>query len=163
MLLPAIVWAAYLLLRVGEVDPDDLDAFDLYVCTFGTVFFVLANLVSLIHIKMHNIDYVKTYIWGLIIDIPLVCGAVIAFYVMLEIRDHYVSSIMGILYPVVCTILTAITVCASLKKQKESQVDNPKLSHVLALTYINPLLLLLPFLMAIAIVIAHFGEGFGIL
>lgn len=163
-LIPALAFAIYSsIFVISEYENFDIDFF---VFVFETDFFVLANFVSIILIRKHNIDYVKTYVRTILTDLLLLFIIIPIVWIWiagveLEIWSKEIIIAVIIIYPIACVLATANKVRRTLKELAEPETGKPKLLHTLAITFINPLLPFLPFLMEIAYLIVTF-DGLGL-
>lgn len=142
--IPSNIWGAISLFEFTSAPYN-------YIIAYPTMFFALASLISLILIWKFDVNFLRTFIRTILTGVILLPGAVI-----IGARLHEVITVFAIIYPICCTLIIANRVRLTLKKQNESQVVKSKLSHILAITFINPLLSLVPYLMAL-------GYGFSLI
>lgn len=159
-LIPALAFAVYSsIFVISEYENFDIDFF---VFVFETDFFVLANFVSIILIRKHNIDYVKTYVRTILTDLLLLLSIIPIAWIWLTSVDSFDRRpedsfpMVAITYMIFCISVIVNRVRLTLIEQSKSQTDKPKLLHILTITFINPLLPFLPFLMEIAYSIITF-------
>ncbi len=125
-----------------------------FIVSYPSMFFALASLMSLLLIKICNIDYVRAYKRSLITSALLLLSFIPAGWVWLMVVYYSNNNpedsfpIVAIIYPIICILLIANRVRLTLKRHTEA--NKPKLSQILAITFINPLLPAWPLLMALA-------------
>ena len=120
------------------------------------------SLVSLIFIQKYNIDYMRAYVRTFITDILLLLSIIPIAWIWLmgvdsfDRRPEDSFPMVAITYMIFCISVIVNRVRLTLREQSKSQTDKPKLLHILTITFINPLLPFLPFLMEIAYLIVTF-------
>lgn len=120
------------------------------------------SLVSLIFIQKYNIDYMRAYVRTFITDILLLLSIIPIAWIWLTSVDSFDRRpedsfpMVAITYMIFCISVIVNRVRLTLREQSKSQTDKPKLSHILTITFINPLLPFLPFVMEIAYSIITF-------
>ena len=116
--------------------------FVMSICFFETAFFIISFLLSIILIlKFHiKIKYVlkRTMIMGVF----SVLGVIPIIWFM---SNEVIGGILAIIYPIIVTIIIAKVVIFIL----EGEAEDVRLSHIFAITFLNPFLSLLPYLMII--------------
>ncbi len=146
--IPSNIWGAISLFEFTSAPYN-------YIIAYPTMFFALASLISLILIWKFDVNFFRPFIRTIPTGALLLIGGVIFGAWLIEI-----ITVFAIIYPICCTLIIANRVRLTLEKQNESQVVKAKLSHILAITFINPLLTLLPLLMLVLHDFADFNFGF---
>ena len=151
--IPSISLSIYLFLFAFAGRDDK--SIEYKITFFATAFLSIAILISLILIWKFDVNFFRTFIRTIPTGVLLLVGGVILGAWFIE-----VIIVFAIIYPIFCILIIANRVRLTLKKQNKSQVDKPKLSHILAITIINPLLTLLPLLMLVLYEFTGFDFGF---
>lgn len=135
--IPANIWGV---ISIFECDSAPYN----YIISYPTIFLALASLISLILIHVFNIEYVKIYKDAILTGIRLLLGVVPIAMIMILVQNEDIALVTLICYPILGALIIANKVRLTLKKHGESSSDKPRLAHVLAITFINPLLPFLP-------------------
>ena len=133
-----------------------------YMVSYPTMLFGLISLVSLLLIGIFKIKFKEAYKRMFITSLLLFVGVIASILPMVLFSEKKVSLFLVIAYPIVSTLIIINKVRLILKKLSESQTDKHKLSHILLIAFINPLLPFLPFLMTTVYEIVYFSDNFGL-
>ena len=144
-----------------ELSENDQRSFLEMMCLWETVFFILSNIISVVLIRIFHIQCKNVYKKTLITGVLLLLGVMAMATVMSIFGRGLVSVSVAVVYPIICVFVIAKKVYLTFEEHGKSDIDNPKLSHILAITFINPLLPFLPFLMLFFYAIATM-KGLGI-
>ena len=151
--IPSISLSIYLFLFAFAGRDDK--SIEYKITFFATAFLSLFSIVSLILIWKSNVNFKKTYLRTILTAVLiLICGVILGAW-LIEILTAF-----AIIYLICSVFIIANRVRLTLKEENET--NNPKLSHILTITFINPLLPVLPTIMTFAYKIAHFSDNFGL-
>lgn len=149
--IPSNIWGAISLFEFTSAPYN-------YILAYPTMIIALASLVSIILIWRCDVNFIEPYLRSIPTGVLLLIGGVIFGAWFLEI-----ITVFAIIYPIVSIVIIALRVRRTLEKQNESQTVKPKLSHILAIAFLNPLLPLLPYLMTLMYGVSRMSfHGFGV-
>lgn len=145
-----------LVLMISLFKETDCESFVGLLWIWQTLFHILSSIVSLVLIRAFHIQIKNVYKKTLKTIEDILLDIVPTIVIMFLIRKEFVSAAIAIIFPIFSAFLIAKKVRLILKEHGGTEIEMPKLSHILAITFINPLLPFLPTLMAFAYALAHF-------